>query len=120
MKAKKVYEALGDVLIPKSKEEVSTALKSLSSPQHQFNLACKNGFVEEVKKLIKNPKVDPNYSSGMCIFYAVDTEKYDLVEVLLNDERVRKFASDHLRDFLLMTAKAKYPKMFNLLKKYKI
>jgi hypothetical protein len=115
MKAKQVYEYLD--LKPKSKEDVEQSLNSLSSPQHQFNMAVQYNMIDKVKELLKNPSVDPNYMSGLAISKATENGQYRMVELLLQDERVVTYAWQHIRNILYYNA-AVYRDILELLKKY--
>jgi hypothetical protein len=119
MKAKKVFEYLD--LTPKSKEDLDKSLDSLTSPQHQFNMAVKYNLLDKVKELLKNPEVDPNYMGGLAINHAITEGHYKMVDLLLQDKRVREYAGpgQWIRPVLIYNAQ-QYRDILELLKKYGI
>ena len=54
----------------------------------EFALACRNGDVEEVRRLLADPRVDPGYSNNEAIREACARGHVEVVRLLLADRRV--------------------------------
>lgn len=63
--------------------------------QEEFFLSCANGFTEQVRDLLANPRVDPKAQSNVALRWAVYNEHADVMRVLLADPRVRPSAKEN-------------------------
>jgi hypothetical protein len=56
-----------------------------------FRWACMNGFIDLVKKFIKEQRVDPSMDNNACLYVAKSYEYSDIIEELMKDYRVRVY-----------------------------
>lgn len=63
-------------------------------------MACVHGFVDIVKELLKDERVNPSDWDNRAIEYALDNGHMDVVNALLNDKRVDRSTLGELEDAL--------------------
>jgi len=88
MKAKFINESLGDILQPKSKEQIISGLKKLSN-EEKNNLLINAAHCgrKDVVELLLNNGADVNAKSNdgwSALTYAARNGRKDVVELLLN------------------------------------
>ena len=108
-KEKKVFEGIRDLMIPKSEEEVIKSFNNnhnKKTAQKKLHTACAYGQLWMVKRIVEqeisgvdkegNPifGCDPSEQYNTAIMTAHLYKFYDIVEYLLNNEKVRKSLPD--------------------------
>ena len=53
-----------------------------------FPLVCHHGYIEIIKRLLQDPRIDPSLDDNEAIKYAYEADKQDIVDLLLKDPRV--------------------------------
>ena len=66
----------------------SSKTAEMNDPQDEFKESIENGDIENVRKLLQNPNVDPGANYNWAIKYAAEYGWDEVVEVLLQDKRV--------------------------------
>ncbi|MEK0338510.1 MAG: ankyrin repeat domain-containing protein [Nitrosopumilus sp.] len=96
MKAKFVYEALGDVLKPKSEKEIMTSIEDLD-PNEILDKSISNGFLLGVKKALErgaNVHIKDDWSLRISSYRGYD----NVVKLLLdNGANVHAMSDEALR-----------------------
>lgn len=74
-------------------------------------MACVHGFVDIVKELLKDERVNPSDWNNRAIEYALDNGHDDVLNALLNDKRVdRSTLEEFAEDLAPPLKKAKVDK----------
>ncbi|MEK0336906.1 MAG: hypothetical protein QQN41_05665, partial [Nitrosopumilus sp.] len=82
MKAKFVYEAIGDILKPKSEEDIISSMGDLDSDDLLIK-STEIGFLPGVKKAIERG-ANVNVSNDYALRFASENGHYDVVKLLLD------------------------------------
>jgi len=112
MRAKLVNENIGNILKPKSDEELEIVFDKLSSEQHKFNKAVQIGYLSKVKELINNEDVDPYYNNYYLFTFSLEKEYDDIFKVLLDYEK--KYQKMTLYDIDFLITSARFYDIFNI------
>ncbi|MEK0338386.1 MAG: ankyrin repeat domain-containing protein, partial [Nitrosopumilus sp.] len=83
MKAKFVYEYLGDIFKPKSEEEIWSSMGDLS-PDTLFYKSAENGFLPGIKKALKDG-ANVHIQNDYALLLASQNDYYDVVKFLLEN-----------------------------------
>ena len=73
-------------------------------------LSSTNGHIEVVKLLLEDNRVDPSIDRNFVIQKALESNQYDIIGLLWNDQRVKKTLQKDLPELydLFMKEKIKY------------
>ncbi|MEK0338214.1 MAG: ankyrin repeat domain-containing protein [Nitrosopumilus sp.] len=116
MKAKFVYEAMGDVLKPKSEEEILASIGDLS-PDKLLSQSAEKGFLAGVNKALEDG-ADVHAVDDFALRFASYKGYYDVVKLLL-DRGADVHANIHAQDDALHWASQNgHYDVVELLKKY--
>ena len=58
-------------------------------PRQKFIKSCEYGITWLVKEILENPNFDPSFSNNKSLWIAEKNRNFNIIELLLNDKRVR-------------------------------
>lgn len=93
-------------------EDVHRLLPRVNPPDDIVEEAAKRGYVEIVRLLLGDPRVDPAHDMNAAIFEAVGQNHWGVARLLLTDQRVR---DDWTGGLLMEVVRAGRPDIVRLL-----
>jgi len=61
----------------------------------QFNIDCRNGNIQAVKKNMNNSNVDINWENNMHIITAINENQLEIIKLLLNNPKIKTDYENH-------------------------